>query len=61
MSVGGVTGHRVLAIFISSCEVTQEREKRVLCMYFRGQKWLLFLHVSYAVEMGNVEELVPCE
>lgn len=61
MALGGVTGQRVLAIFMSSCDITQKREKSVVGTYLRGQKMLLFLHVCYAVEVGKVEKLVPCE
>lgn len=51
----------MLAVFISSCEITQKREKRLLGTSFPAQKFLLFLHGSYAVEMGKVEEPVPYE
>lgn len=57
MALGGVTGQRVLAIFIFSCE----REKRVLGLSFPGQKLLLFLHCCYGVEMGSGEEPLPYE
>lgn len=48
----------MLAVFISSCEITQKREKRVLSKFFPAQK---FLHGCFALGMGKVEEPVPYE
>lgn len=47
----------MLAVFISSCEITQKREKCVLGMSFLAQKFLFFLQGCYALEMGKVENL----
>lgn len=41
--------------------MTQKREKCVLGMSFPVQKFLVFLHECYALEMGKVGEPMPYE